>query len=242
MEIVIIDDEPKIRNGLKHFLEKQEGWNVAGVFENVVDALGFLERHRADAVITDIKMPQMSGLEMLARLREKGMDAEAIILSGYADFGFAQRAIELGVLRYMLKPTNPRELLAVLKGVEEKRRDAAREQAKPVHNLLVQKAVDYIEANYKEKISIKDIAEKLYVTPNYLSELFKRHTGKNSSVYITEVRLEKAKEYLTLPECNVAAVSELVGIGNARYFSSLFKKTYGMTPSEYRNQSVEFET
>ena len=55
VDIVIIDDEPKIRNGLRHFLDKQEGWSVTGAFENAVDALAFLSHHDADAVITDIK-------------------------------------------------------------------------------------------------------------------------------------------------------------------------------------------
>ena len=227
MEIVIIDDEPKIRNGLKHLLERQEGWTVAGAFENAVDALGYLSHHCTDVIITDIKMPELNGLEMLARLRERDMDADVIIVS---------------VLRYMVKPTNPRELLQILRNVEEKKRGTVKKPAPAVHNLLVKKAVDYIESHYSEKLSLKEIAEKLYVTPNYLSDLFKRHTGKNISVYITDVRLEKAKEYLTIPECNVASISERVGIGNSRYFSNIFKKKYGMTPSEYRNRSVEFET
>ena len=65
VDIVIIDDEPKIRNGLRHFLDKQEGWSVTGAFENAVDALAFLSHHDADAVITDIKMPEMNGLSIL---------------------------------------------------------------------------------------------------------------------------------------------------------------------------------
>lgn len=238
LDIVIIDDEPKIRNGLKHFLDKQEGWSVTGVFESAVDALGFLSHHDADAVITDIKMPEMNGLDMIARLRERDMDTEIIIMSGYPDFRFAQQAIELGVLRYLVKPANPRELLQILRGVEEKHACDVKKPAEPVHNLLVKKAVDYIEAHYGEKLSVKEIAENLYVTPNYMSDLFKRHTGKNISAYVTDVRLEKAKEYLTIPECNVTSISERVGIGNSRYFSNLFKKKYGMTPSEYRNTSV----
>lgn len=238
VDIVIIDDEPKIRNGLRHFLDKQEGWNVTGAFENAVDALAFLSHHDADAVITDIKMPEMNGLDMIARLRERDTDTEIIIMSGYPDFRFAQQAIELGVLRYLVKPANPRELLQILKGVEEKHGRVVKKMAEPVYNLLVKKAADYIEENYGEKISVKEIAEHLYVTPNYLSDLFKRHTGKNISAYITDVRLEKAKEYLTIPECNVAFISERVGIGNSRYFSNLFKKKYGMTPSEYRNTSI----
>ena len=67
------------------------------------------------------------------------------------------------------------------------------EEKKEVSNLMVQKAMDYIALNYSEKISLKNIAEELYLSPNYLSELFKRHTDQNISEYITQFRLDKAK-------------------------------------------------
>lgn len=239
MDIVIIDDEPKIRNGLHHMLARQLAWNVTGVFDNALSALEYLEQHHVDVIITDIKMPEMNGLEMIARLREKNMGAYVIILSGYSDFRFAQQAIELGVFRYMVKPTNPRELLQILEQVEKKRQKteiSQPEEKVEVGNLLVKKAVEYIEENYAGKISLKDIASHLYVTPNYLSNLFKQHTGKTMSSYITDYRLKRAEEYLKRPEYSITDIAELVGIENARYFSNIFKKKYGQTPSEYRNR------
>lgn len=83
---------------------------------------------------------------------------------------------------------------------------------------MVQKAMDYIALNYSEKISLKNIAEELYLSPNYLSELFKRHTDKNISEYITQFRLDKARRYLQQPEYKIADVSDLVGFGDPRYF------------------------
>ena len=184
MDIVIIDDEPKIRKGLQHILDKQLAWNVTGVFENGLDALEYLEEHVVDVIVTDIKMPEMNGLEMIARLREKNMRASVIILSGYSNFNFAQQAIELGVFRYMLKPTNPKELLQVLEKIEKERQsvqDKTSEKKVTVGNLLIKKAVEYIEHNYSFKISVKEIASHLYVSPNYLSNLFKQHMQDNIS-------------------------------------------------------------
>ena len=103
-------------------------------------------------------------------------------------------------------------------------------------NLFVQKAADYIKLNYSEKISIKEIADQLYLSPNYLSELFKKHTGKTISEYLTEYRLEKACQLLDHAEYRVGDVSGMVGIHDGRYFSNMFKKKYGMTPTEYRNR------
>ena len=238
MKILIIDDEPKIRNGLSNLLTRREGWEVAGAYENAADALKYLAVNQVDVMITDIKMPEISGLELIARIRERDKKTAIIILSGYSNFQFAQRAIELGVSRYLTKPTNPRELICVLEETEKKLggKQEKEEDSEKIPNLFVQKAADYIKLNYSEKISIKEIADQLYLSPNYLSELFKKHTGKTISEYLTEYRLEKACQLLDHAEYRVGDVSGMVGIHDGRYFSNMFKKKYGMTPTEYRNR------
>lgn len=238
MKILIIDDEPKIRNGLSNLLTRREGWEVAGAYENAANALKYLAVNQVDVMITDIKMPEISGLELIARIRERDKKTAIIILSGYSNFQFAQRAIELGVSRYLTKPTNPRELICVLEETEKKlggKQEKEKDSGK-IPNLFVQKAADYIKLNYSEKISIKEIADQLYLSPNYLSELFKKHTGKTISEYLTEYRLEKACQLLDHAEYRVGDVSGMVGIHDGRYFSNMFKKKYGMTPTEYRNR------
>lgn len=238
MKILIIDDEPKIRNGLSNLLTRREGWEVAGAYENAADALKYLAVNQVDVMITDIKMPEISGLELIARIRERDKKTAIIILSGYSNFQFAQRAIELGVSRYLTKPTNPRELICVLEETEKKlggKQEKEKDSGK-IPNLFVQKAADYIKLNYSEKISIKEIADQLYLSPNYLSELFKKHTGKTISEYLTDYRLEKACQLLDHAEYRVGDVSRMVGIHDGRYFSNMFKKKYGMTPTEYRNR------
>ena len=238
MKILIIDDEPKIRNGLSNLLTRREGWEVAGAYENAADALKYLAVNQVDVMITDIKMPEISGLELIARIRERDKKTAIIILSGYSNFQFAQRAIELGVSRYLTKPTNPRERICVLEETEKKLggKQEKEEDSGKIPNLFVQKAADYIKLNYSEKISIKEIADQLYLSPNYLSELFKKHTGKTISEYLTEYRLEKACQLLDHAEYRVGDVSGMVGIHDGRYFSNMFKKKYGMTPTEYRNR------
>ena len=241
MDIVIVDDEPKIRNGLSRLLDGRGNWHVTGTYADGMDALKNMAFRRPDVIITDIRMPEVNGLDMIDRMRETDRDAYIIILSGYSDFGFAQRAIELGVTRYLTKPTKKRELLGVLEEIERRLpgEQKGEEENKEVTNLMVQKAMDYIALNYSGKISLKEIAQELYLSPNYLSELFKRHTGKNISEYITQFRLEKARRYLQQPEYKIGDVAELVGFSDQRYFSSMFKRRYGMTPNEYRNGNVK---
>lgn len=246
MKLIIVDDEPKIRKGLFKLLEAQEGFQVTGVFEDVRTALKALYELEADVIITDIKMPEVSGLELIRQIKERNLNIRIIILSGYSNFSYAQKAIELGVTRYLLKPTDPRELLSVLRELEqelfpeshgkEEMQDHSAEGENEVGNLLVLKAIQYIAVHYGGRITLKDMAGELHLSPNYLCELFKRHTGKNLMEYVTEYRMQKAKSYLNHVEYKVADVAEMVGYKEAKYFSSAFKKEYGITPLEYRNR------
>ncbi len=245
MNIVIVDDEPKIRNGLNKLLDARENWNVVGAFEDAKSALKFLYEQEVDVIITDIKMPEVSGLELISQIREKNKDVCIIILSGYSNFSFAQKAIQLGVTRYMTKPTNPKELISVLRTIENERKLGKEEDRKEdkkeefeVSNLLVLKAMEYIEMNYSKKIALKDIAAELFISPNYLCDLFKRHMGKNLSEYIIEYRMQKAKKLLGQLEYKISDIADIIGFGDAKYFSSTFKKMYGVTPLEYRNGKI----
>lgn len=96
--------------------------------------------------------------------------------------------------------------------------------------------LDKCAMNYSQKLTLTKISEQLCITPNYLSELFKKHTGQNVSEYIIDYRLEKACQFLKNPQLRIGEVSEKVGINDVRYFSSMFKKKYNLTPTEYRNK------
>lgn len=248
MNIVIVDDEPKIRNGISKLLDSHEGWNVLGAFEDAKTALQFMDENAVDVLLTDIKMPEVSGLELIKEIREKNHKINIIILSGYSNFNYAQKAIELGVIRYLTKPTNPKEMIAVLQSIEAKINQEQGQEQVPeneidpqeseITNLIILKAIKYIERNYKYKITLKNMSDELFISPNYLCELFKKHTGKNLSDYIIEYRMKKAKMYLNQLEYKVSDVADMVGFGDAKYFSSTFKKTFGITPLEYRNKKI----
>ena len=245
MNIIIVDDEPKIRKGLGRLLSLHAGWVVSGVFEEARSALSFLYENEVDVVITDIQMPGMQGLDMVHKIREVNREIPVIIISGYSRFDYAQRAIELGVKKYITKPTSPEELTQTLELIEQeiaahaealRQSVAAPEGTAPVQNLLILRAIEYIEKNYASKFTLKDAAGALYISPNYLSELFKKTTGQNFSDYLNDVRMERSRVYLADVSRKIGDVSTLVGFADARYFSSAFRKKFGMTPLDYRNK------
>lgn len=103
-------------------------------------------------------------------------------------------------------------------------------------NSNIQKAVKYINEHYMEQITLKDISESINVGSYYLSRMFTIELGKNFVSYINEVRIEKAKEYLQSSYYKTYEIAEMVGVRDAHYFSKLFKKLVGMTPSEYKDK------
>ena len=238
MKIIIIDDEPKIRKGLSKILNMHPGWTVLDTFSEGESAIRFMESNPVDVVITDIHMPGMTGLDMIARLKESNRKASFVILSGYGRFEYAQRAIDLGVKKFLMKPTSPEEVTQALEQIESEMTDRAPSTLaqKPTNNLVIMRAKEYIDLNYRRKFTLTDMANALYISPNYLSDLFKKHTGMKFSDYLLEVRMEKSKEYLMDIQYKVGDISALVGFSDARYFSSTFRRRYGMSPLEFRSQ------
>ena len=238
MKIIIIDDEPKIRKGLEKILGMHPGWTIPATFAEAESAIGYLAENSVDVVITDIHMPGITGLDMIAKIKEANTNVSFVILSGYGRFEYAQRAIDLGVKKFLMKPTSPEEVTKALEQIESElteRTPSSSLAQKPTNNLLIVRAKEYIDLNYRKKFTLAEMANALYISPNYLSDLFKKHTGMKFSDYLLEVRMEKSKEYLLDIHYKVGDISALVGFSDARYFSSTFRKRYGMSPLEFRN-------
>ncbi|MEN8904373.1 MAG: helix-turn-helix transcriptional regulator, partial [Clostridiales bacterium] len=88
---------------------------------------------------------------------------------------------------------------------------------------------------YKDQITLNQVAEHIYLSPYYMSRLFKKELGKNFSEYLIEVRIKKAKELLKDVRYKIYEIAYMVGIKDAHYFSRIFKKYVFLSPSEYRD-------
>ncbi len=103
------------------------------------------------------------------------------------------------------------------------------------NSFMVTRVIRYINENYRQTdISVKQIASELYITPTYLSSLFKRKTGNTIGEYLTKVRMEHSVKLLLEPRMKIYEVAQAVGYEDANYFAKIFKREYGITPLEYR--------
>lgn len=231
MKILIVDDEMIIREGLKNNVDwAAHGVTYVDTAKSGMDALEKCSSQNYDVVITDIKMPKMSGLELAEALRRKSPETKLIILSGFAEFEYAKKAITLNVLAYLLKPVNIAELDEIIdKLARESNGDISQ-------NMLVEKAKEYIRNNFSKPISAKDVADYLDRNPNYFSHIFKKEENISFIDYLNHIRIKRAQQLLATTSLLTYEISEQIGYADYRYFTQIFKKITGVPPSEYRRQ------
>ena len=117
-KVLLIDDEIHVRSLMKYLIHWEElGLTLMGEYDNAEDALAQMQQDPADIVITDICMPGMDGLEMIAQMQQSNNDCSFVLISGYRDFEYAKKAIGLGVSEYIVKPINEEEINRVLRKV-----------------------------------------------------------------------------------------------------------------------------
>lgn len=120
MRIVVVEDEPNTRNGIIKIIEEYTLHQVVAKESDGASGLEKVLSLRPDVVITDISMPGMDGLAMIHEIREAGAATAAVVLTGYSEFDYAQRAISLSVIEYLLKPLNVQDIIEVLNSIEDK--------------------------------------------------------------------------------------------------------------------------
>ena len=242
LKVLIVEDEEMIRKGIVLTVD----WAaldcvVVGEASNGVEGLEAAKRLEPSLIITDLKMPQMDGIEMLTKLRQQGCRAYVIILTAYDNFAYAQSALRLGAVDYLLKPFHDGDLEnAVLRLQNRLQSDSVAPETietpkKGDKSKYVLEAMAYISRHYNEPdISVGTVAQSLNISEGYLSHTFKKETDYTLLNYLTRYRIHKAMELLKDCRVKVYEVAEQVGYRDIAYFSATFKKYTGMSPSEYQ--------
>lgn len=260
-KVVVVEDEKRVRQGIVMGTD----WSkinciVMGEAANGEEGIQIIKKCRPDIVITDIRMPKMTGLEMIQAIQEDELHPYVIFLTAYDDFAYAQQALKLGVADYLLKPFKDGQLEeAVLNVLAKNKRDAKRREAQngEIHDELrgevngelrldrgdkskyIMDAIAYIEQNYANpSISVKDVADSLGISEGHLSFLFRKETDSTFMSYVTKCRMRAAMNLLKNYRYKVYEVAEQVGYRDITYFSKTFKKCVGVSPSEYQNRYI----
>ena len=243
LKVLVVEDEELIRRGIVLAVD----WAaldcvVVGEAANGEEALEAVERLGPTLIITDLKMPRMDGIELLRRLRESGNNVYVIILTAYDSFEYAQSALRLGAVDFLLKPFHDGDLEMAVQRLQ-KRMSSAAAQAEPIPGLkkgdksrYVLEAMDYIGGHYNDPgISVASIAQHLGISEGHLSHTFKKETDYTLLNYLTRFRIQKAMALLREGRVKVYEAAEQVGYRDVTHFSATFKKVVGVSPSEYQD-------
>lgn len=254
--IVIVEDEATVRRGLVMTTPwKDYDCKVIGEAENGKEGLDLILRLKPDIIITDIKMPKMSGIEMMECVLEK-QDAVFIVLTAFNEFEYAQHAIKLGAVDYLLKPFSDEQFetairrakqsvknLQIVAGHQSTHQNEMIESIDKYlstsnnskHEKLIG-VMEFIRSNYQKDISISDTADYFNVSESYLSRLFREETDYSFHEYLTVYRIRKACEMLMDTSVRIYEVAQSVGYKDQRYFSIVFKKYMGMSPGHFKEK------
>jgi two-component system, response regulator YesN len=254
--IVLCDDEQLERDALQRiFAQSPAPVTVVGAVGNGIDAIRLAEEAEPDIIFMDIRMPGMSGLDAARQILAGRPTTQVVILSAYSDFAYAQEALRLGVMDYVLKPAEPQALYDAvnrsLARIEQQERN--RQQRLVLERRLAEilpafpgvdsaaddvilAAIQYVRAHYADKLTLEAVAAAVSLNPAYFSRLFVERTGSNFKQYVIWVRMEAAKYLLAETNLQVGQIADDVGYSDANHFSVRFKKTVGRTPKQYRKE------
>lgn len=237
LNVYIADDEVWITLGLKKLLEKLDiNAYVVGTANNGLTAKEELAHFKPDVLFADIRMPGLSGLELLQVVPEISPDTKVVIISGYAEFSYAQEAVQHHAFDYLLKPIKEEELSRVMNAILRDRGEGSEEDEEkaPVSEKMIDNVITEIREHYMEDISLTSLSTKYNISMGHLSKMIKEQLQVNFSDYIASLRIQRAKELLRDDSLSIQEISEIVGYNDYFYFTKVFKKIEGISPSKYR--------
>lgn len=243
LRVLLVDDEIMIREGFKRLFDwEAHDCEVVGEAADGMEALTQIDTLHPDIVIMDINIPIMNGLKVIQLSRMKHPNTAFVIVSGYDDFSYCREALRLQITDYILKPVNYEEFGICIDNLKislfEQRVSDAAEPEKQEERTITG-ITRYLQEHLAEEISLSVLAEQFHLNPQYTSQLFKSEIGVNFLAYLTNIRMEKAKKLLLATSLSIAEVAEQSGYRDYRVFTKVFKKSEGITPSQYRRDFLE---
>lgn len=231
IKILIAEDEAPSRAALCSRLREILG--EGSLIETACDgneAVLKAQQVEPQLILMDIEMPHKNGLEAAAVIKQQMPQTHIVFLTAYDRFDYAVGAMRSGGEDYLLKPAGETDLRELLQKFFEVSPEPSRSTSSFETALAV-----WIRGHYFQDVTLKEAAESMGMSPFYFSRQVKSTTGKTFLEYFTFYRIEMAKKRLLSTEMPVSEVGRSVGYGDSNYFTKVFKRAVGCTPSVYRS-------
>lgn len=231
--VLVCDDEKFQREGLaRHVNWAEHGFDTPILCASAWEALEVLRERTVDLLLTDVCMPGKDGLELIEECRAIQPELYVVMISSFAEFDYARRAMQSGAREYLLKPIKPSDVHQVLttflhwKSTSEPGTVAVDKNAARVMQLL--------EEHLVEGITIAELADAVHMNASYLCTLFKKTYGVTIADQMNTLQRERACQLLATSDLSMGEIAYQTGSRTASNFAQWFRKSVGMTPGEYR--------
>ncbi|MEC1522221.1 response regulator [Neobacillus niacini] len=245
IKVMIIEDEKFFRESFERKLNKFQDIKVVSSFENTREAKVKLTQLVPDVIFSDIRMPGENGIEFLAYINhEIKQPVKYVLVSGYADFAYAKRAMQLGAFDFLEKPIVMEELEALIHRIRKEVNPHYLYQAGQNNSIddsqMMNKAKDWI-LTHLEVATLDNLAQYLQMNSSALSRKFKKETGMSFIQFVTQERMKYSKQLLNNPLIKIQEIAKILGYEDQRYFTEVFKKHFQLSPQRYRQIKDEQE-
>lgn len=245
LRVLLVDDEIMIREGFKRLFDwEAHGCEVIGEAADGMEALSQIDTLIPDIVIMDINIPIMNGLKVIEVSRIKHPEIAYVIVSGYDNFAYCRQALRLQITDYILKPVNYEEFGTCIDNLKismYENKKSSQQGSEENDERIISHITRYMQEHLSEEISLSVLADVFHLSPQYISQLFKNEIGVGFLAYLTNIRIEKAKKLLLSTALSVTEISTNAGYSDYRVFTKVFKKTEGITPSQFRREFLDRE-
>ena len=236
LRVLLVDDEIMIREGFKKLFDwEAHECVVVGEAADGMEAITKIDEEQPDIVIMDINIPIINGLKVIQLSRVKYPSMAFVNVSGYDDFSYCREALRLQITDYILKTVNYEEFGSCIDRLKiSLYNNEVKEKPVVKKERVITGITKYMQEHLSEDVSLHILSEEFHLNSQYISQLFKNEIGVNFLTYLTNIRMEHAKKLLLSSSLSIAEVSEQSGYGDYRVFTKVFKKSEGITPSQYR--------
>ena len=232
-KILLVDDDQEFRSEFGDCFEEYDIIEAS----NGEEALKILKKpNEIDLVILDVRMPGMDGIEVLGKIKKMMPEVGIIIFTGYGSKDVVVEALRKQADDYLEKPFDIDKTRRIIEKVLDTKRGGTEYDAIDTKGIM-ERVMRFAERNWAKRVSLQDAADAVYLSPKYLSRLFKENTGMGFSEYKLKVKIKKAQELLRKTGYTIDQISYKIGYQNSESFIRIFKKLTRYTPTEYRKKS-----
>lgn len=238
-KVYLVDDDALILDELIHMIPWDDnGFEVIGSNTDAFLALKQIPDLPCDVVFCDLKMPGMDGNELIRRLKDAGVTSEFVMISAYDSFENVRTFFQQSGYDYILKPVNNDDIQMVLEGLNARlsRNNPVADPESLTENPDFNRLIAYVNKHFADKITLSLLSDKFGFSKNYICTLFQKHFNESLNLYLTRLRMSRAKELLADKTILIKEVAYRSGYSDYYHFFKVFKNHYGISPKDMRDR------